>query len=260
MSIIQIKRYSSAGESPNDRGATLAHGELGVNLADKQLWVGDDIGNPILVSAITFVQAAEPTVSGTLSKGALWFDLSVPETLKIWNGANWLEVSAGAAQEQEIVAALNELTDVSISYEGSYSGNVTRTTSTPTTSGEYQLGPDYIAYHNDQVPVMGLYQVGDLLTFTWADTTTTGPWTVEAGSSTNDPNSEFIRLVESGVNSVAGTDPLTITSSPDRSVATGDVLIYDGSKWVKGKGLAAIKEATAAATDFADFQARIAAL
>ncbi len=256
MSIIQIKRYSSAGESPIDRGATLAHGELGVNLADKQLWVGNDVGSATLVSAITFVQASEPTVSGTLSKGALWFDLTVPETFKVWNGANWVAVTAAAAA----AAALNELTDVSINYEGSYSGNVTRTTSTPTASGEYQLGSDYIAYHNDQVPFMERYQVGDLLTFTWADTTTTGPWTVEAGSSLNDPNSEFIRFVESGVNSVFGTDPLTITASPDRSIATGDVLIYDGSKWVKGKGLAAIKEATAAATDFADFQARIAAL
>jgi len=107
---------------------------------------------------------------------------------------------------------------------------------------------------------MELYQVGDLLTFKWADNTTTGPWTVKAGSSFNTDDSEFIRLVENTVDTVTGTDPLTITSDPPRSVVAGDVLIYDGSKWVKGRGLAAIKEATAAATDFADFQARIAAL
>jgi hypothetical protein len=259
MSIIQNKRYSSAGESPVDRGALLSPGELAINLSDKQVWVGGLEGDIVLLATLAFVQTDAPSLPSS-ARGSLWFnDSDVSKILHIWSGANWVEVSAGSG---EIVAALNELTDVSISYEANYSGNVTRLASNPTNSGEYQLEGDYINYHNDQVPSMELYQVGDLLTFTWADDTTTGPWTVEAASSYNTSTSEFLRFVENGVNSVAGTDPLTITSNPERAsgIATGEVLTYDGSKWVEGKGIAAIKEATAAATDFADFQARIAAL
>lgn len=106
MSIIQNKRYSSAGESPSDRAATLSPGELAINLSDRQVWAGDLEGNTVLLATLAFVQTGAPSLPASAT-GSLWYNNSeTSKVLHIWDGADWLEVSSA----EEILAAIKEAT------------------------------------------------------------------------------------------------------------------------------------------------------
>jgi len=112
MSIIQNKRYSSAGESPVDRGALLSPGELAINLSDKQVWVGGLEGDTVLLATLAFVQTDAPSLPSH-ARGSLWFnDSDASKSLYIWSGASWIEVGApGLAAIQEASAAATDFAD-----------------------------------------------------------------------------------------------------------------------------------------------------
>ena len=111
MSIIQNKRYSSAGESPSDRGATLLPGELAINLSDRQVWAGNLEGNTVLLATLAFVQTDAPSLPES-ARGSLWYnDSELSKVLHIWDGENWVEVSTGIAAIKEATAAATDFAD-----------------------------------------------------------------------------------------------------------------------------------------------------
>ncbi len=93
---IQLKRFATAGETPDDRGVVLQYGELAVNTADQKLWVGSELAANVLINSI-YNQIEQPPQI----EGALWYDIG-EEKLKMWDEAHttWIDVGGGTEMVQ----------------------------------------------------------------------------------------------------------------------------------------------------------------
>ena len=100
--ILKIKRSTTSGNTP-----TLSEGELGVNIEDEKLWVGDGSSNILLnPSASTYLPLAGGTLTGqlTLSSATPKINLTDTDTncdsfISADSGAGGLSISADVNDE-----------------------------------------------------------------------------------------------------------------------------------------------------------------
>jgi len=269
---IQIKRFNEAGETPDDRGTVLAYGELAVNTADNTLWVGNNIGVNQLLSAHTRIGPDEPVMPADKLIGTFWFDTTLPESIKVWNGTDFVTFVGGdpvepGGQVDSVVAGtnvtvdntdpanpivsatgggggssdvevLNDLDDVSVL--GHSEGTQSRTSGgLPAAPGEFRLGGTFIQVYLDVEDHWALYELGDELTFVWNNGDVTGPFPVTTVMQIQNATVRTIYIdgTPGGGNPDDGGEGpgggMTVLSNPERALPKiGEVLAYDGTNWV----------------------------